>query len=193
MISQPGSYLCRQRPTLPHTFACSTIGAFCGREPANRNPERPSRRMSGCPDGRPLIGVNRLGAISAVVFALLLSACNRSDPVSNDWRAGGLYSTADGKGQFSVVKILVLEPNAVHVRVYKQRFSSRPTSVDPASLTLGQLGGKDSFSIGHLPLSKTSFARWEPVFITQQSNNPCPILNWKDTEHGKRPRVDCSD
>jgi hypothetical protein len=26
LISQSGSYLCRQRPTLPHTFACSTIG-----------------------------------------------------------------------------------------------------------------------------------------------------------------------
>ena len=26
LISQPGPYLCRQRPTLPHTFACSTIG-----------------------------------------------------------------------------------------------------------------------------------------------------------------------
>ena len=26
LISQPGSYLCRQLPTLPHTFACSTIG-----------------------------------------------------------------------------------------------------------------------------------------------------------------------
>jgi hypothetical protein len=26
LISQTGLYLCRQRPTLPHTFACSTIG-----------------------------------------------------------------------------------------------------------------------------------------------------------------------
>ena len=26
LISQRGLYLCRQRPTLPHTFACSTIG-----------------------------------------------------------------------------------------------------------------------------------------------------------------------
>ena len=25
-ISLNGPYLCRQRPTLPHTFACSTIG-----------------------------------------------------------------------------------------------------------------------------------------------------------------------
>src|SRR5262252_9966237 len=27
LISQTGLYLCRQRPTLPHTFACSTIGS----------------------------------------------------------------------------------------------------------------------------------------------------------------------
>jgi hypothetical protein len=26
LLSQRGLYLCRQRPTLPHTFACSTIG-----------------------------------------------------------------------------------------------------------------------------------------------------------------------
>ena len=26
MFSHDGLYLCRQRPTLPHTFACSTIG-----------------------------------------------------------------------------------------------------------------------------------------------------------------------
>ena len=26
LLSQSGLYLCRQRPTLPHTFACSTIG-----------------------------------------------------------------------------------------------------------------------------------------------------------------------
>ena len=26
LISQTGLYLCRQRPTLPHTFACSNIG-----------------------------------------------------------------------------------------------------------------------------------------------------------------------
>src|SRR6266446_2472676 len=38
-ISLNGLYLCRQLPTLPHTFACSTIGPaglnlrrFCGRE-----------------------------------------------------------------------------------------------------------------------------------------------------------------
>jgi hypothetical protein len=59
LLSQRGLYLCRQRPTLPHTFACSTIGparlnlrrsegvsARCLRAGAScRNPEpRPLRR-----------------------------------------------------------------------------------------------------------------------------------------------------
>jgi hypothetical protein len=56
LISQPGSYLCRQRPTPPHTFACSTIGPaglnlrrFAGVGEAgarSRNPERSLRRIS---------------------------------------------------------------------------------------------------------------------------------------------------
>jgi hypothetical protein len=131
--------------------------------------------------------MNKFGAISAIVLVLLLSACNHSESVSNDWRVGALYSTADGKGQFSVVKILVLEPNAVHVRVYKQRFSSRPTSVDPASLTLGKLDGKEAISIGHVPLSRASFASWEPVFITQQSVSDSELeayRTWKEAKGG---------
>src|SRR5260370_15468006 len=107
--------------------------------------------------------------ISGISFALLISACNRANPASADkLRAGGLYSTEDGKGQFTVIKILVLEPDAVHIRIYKQKFSARPSSVEPASLTLGKLGDKDGFSIGHLPLSRRTFASWQPVFISQQ-------------------------
>ena len=129
--------------------------------------------------------MNRLSMISAISLALLIAACTHSKSASNDWRAGGLYSTADGKGRFSVVKILVLEPNAVHVRLYKQRFSSRPTSVDPASLTLGQLNDKDSFSIGHLPLSKASFASWGPVFISQQSISDDELEGYKTRKEAK--------
>ena len=131
--------------------------------------------------------MNRLGVISVISVALILtmSACNHAKSVSNDWRVGGLYSTADGKGQFSVVKILVLEPNAVHVRIYQQRFSTRPTSVDPASLTLGQLDGKQGFSIGHIPLSGSSFARWEPVFITQQSVSDGELEGYKAWKEAK--------
>jgi hypothetical protein len=131
--------------------------------------------------------MSNFSLISAISFALLISACSRANSASGELRAGGLYSTEDGKGQFSVVKILVLEPDAVHIRIYKQRFPSRPASVDPASLTLGKLGDKDGFSIGHLPLSRRTFASWQPVFISQQSVSDSELegyRTWKEAKGG---------
>jgi len=121
--------------------------------------------------------------ILLIGVALLTSACDRKESPADDWRAGGLYSTADGNGRFGVVKILVLEPDAVHVRIYKQTFPTRPTSVDPKSLTLGRIDDKDGFSIGHLPLSRKTFASWQPVFLSQQSVSDNELEGykmWKD-------------
>ena len=129
--------------------------------------------------------MTKFTAISIIFGALLMSACNREKAV--EYRVGGLYSTDDGKGQFGVVKILVLEPDAVHVRIYQQKFSSRPTSIDPISLTLGKLGDKESFSIGHLPLSRRTFSSWEPVFISQQTVSEQELEGykvWKDANGG---------
>jgi hypothetical protein len=125
--------------------------------------------------------------ICAISLALFMSACTRSKSASNDWRVGGLYSTADRKGQYGVVKVLVLEPDAVHIRVYKQTFPTRPAFVDPTSLTLGKLDDKDGFSIGHLPLSRTSFAAWKPVFLSQQSVSESELEGykiWKEANGG---------
>ena len=122
--------------------------------------------------------------ISTLLLAILMSTCNHRG-TTDDWRVGGLYSTEDGKGNFSVVKILALEPDAVHVRVYKQKFRSRPVSVNPASLTLGKLGDKDGFSIGHLPLSPQTFASWKPVFITQQLVSESELEGYKTWKEAK--------
>jgi hypothetical protein len=123
---------------------------------------------------------------SITALALLTLACDRGRVSPENWHAGGLYSTSNGKGEYSVVKILVLDPDVVHVRVYKQKFSSRPTSVDPGSLTLGKLEDKD-FSIGHLPLSRKTFASWDPVFIGQQSVSTSELEGykiWKEANGG---------
>ena len=129
--------------------------------------------------------MTNFSVIWIVFVALLMSACNRGRAV-DEWRVGGLYSTDNGKGQFSVVKILVLEPDSVHVRIYQQKFSSRPTSIDPTLLTLGKLGD-ERFSIGHLPLSRKTFASWEPVFISQQSVSEPEregYKTWKEAKGG---------
>jgi len=121
---------------------------------------------------------------SVIVLALLILACNGKNSASQDWQPGALYSTSDGDGKFGVVKILVLERDAVHVRVYKQKFPSRPASVDPRSLTLAGINDKDGFGIGHLPVSRATFASWEPVFLSQQSVSSEELDGYKMWKEG---------
>ena len=116
--------------------------------------------------------------VSFVAVALMMLGC-RQKSGAEDWHAGGPYSMREDHGQFSVARILVLEPEAVHVRIYKQRFSARPTSVDPASLTLGAYDDKEGFSIGHVPLSRRTFALSDPVFMSQQSVSDKELEGYK--------------
>lgn len=78
---------------------------------------------------------------------------------------GDVYSV-ENEGSFGVVKILAVESDAVHVRVYKEKYSERPKVVDPNKLTLGSINDRDGFGIGHLPISKATFNSWHPVRIT---------------------------
>ena len=142
----------------------------------------------------------RLLFLTSIISSILLGfACDRkksdrdlsyrfswtaAQKTSEMWRAGGLYSVANGNGKFGVVKILVLEPDAVHVRIYKQTFQTRPASVDSQSLTLGGIDDKDGFSIGHAPLSRTTFAAWQPVFLSQQSVSDKELDGYKLWKEG---------
>ena len=64
-----------------------------------------------------------------------------------------------------MAKVLVVDPGVVHVRVYKNRFESRPDSVDVTALTLGTIHDADGFGMGHLPISTENFTSWQPVFL----------------------------
>jgi hypothetical protein len=75
--------------------------------------------------------------------------------------AGGLYSVQD-EGGFGVVKLLVVDEHAAHVRVYTNAYPSRPQRIDPRELSMG--GGGQS-GIGHLPLSRATFDSWSPQLI----------------------------
>src|SRR5688572_24700024 len=75
-----------------------------------------------------------------VILLAGVQACrSRSEQSSGAWQVGGLYSVESGDGDFRVAKVLALDPGVVGVRLYKQKFASRPTSVDPSILTLGSM------------------------------------------------------
>ena len=97
------------------------------------------------------------------------SASTRNAP--SELFEGAYYSIADGE-VFSIARVLKLEPEIVHVRIYKQNFSQRPRSIDPAALTLGIIHDKDGFGMGHLPLRLITFMESDPIFLTHAELKP---------------------
>jgi len=83
-----------------------------------------------------------------------------------EFAAGELYSASwDGDGTFRVVKVLAVDDEAVHVRVYKERFPVRPATVDHGELTLGSVEDADGFGVGHPALALKEFELWDPELI----------------------------
>lgn len=123
--------------------------------------------------------MSRRGKVSLLLLlvaaAVLPSGCAAGRPESKagglhpaGLKAGGLYSVDDGDGSFRVVKLLVLDEDAAHIAIYANKFSARPLTVDPASLTLGSVDDEgEQIGMMHLPLSREAFARDRPVFISQ--------------------------
>ena len=99
---------------------------------------------------------------------------------------GGYYSIADGE-TFSIAKLLKLEEDIVHVRIYKQHFSQRPRSIDPTLLTLGKVTDEDGFGMGHLPLRLGAFKARKPMFVTYSEVKPEELEGyelWKESSGG---------
>jgi hypothetical protein len=112
------------------------------------------------------------------------SVCTRN--VTSELFEGAYYSMIDGEA-FSSAKVPKLEPEIVHVRIYKQHFPQRPRSIDPATLTLGTIHDKDGFGMGHLPLRLATFLNSEPAFLTHGEVKPEELNGynlWKETADG---------
>jgi hypothetical protein len=78
-------------------------------------------------------------------------------------------SVQTGDGSYSIVKILVREVGAIHVRIYKEKFGWRPERVDTETLSLGTVHDEDGVGIGHLPLAEEVFGSWDPVVIGREA------------------------
>ncbi len=99
---------------------------------------------------------------------------------------GAYYSLVDGD-EFSIAKALKVEPEIVHVRIYKERFPQRPCSIDPGQLTLGTVFDKDGFGMGHLPLGLDGVRRRDPRFITHSGVTADELEGyelWKESRGG---------
>jgi hypothetical protein len=88
-------------------------------------------------------------------------------------------------GSYKVVKILAIDQSAVHVRLYAERFSRPPRLVAPTALTLGTIHD-EHHGIGHLPLSRPTFASWLPVRIQHEEVTEDELDGFRIWERSKR-------
>jgi hypothetical protein len=106
--------------------------------------------------------MKRIGVLLLVVSAAGMEGCHRSTELV----VGGVYSVTDEDGGYRIAKLLVHDGGVCHIRLYKQTFSTRPSKVDPQTLSLGTPDDADGFGMGHLPLREASFHAWDPVLIS---------------------------
>jgi hypothetical protein len=101
-----------------------------------------------------------------MVMGFLTSLFGRSRP---NWAEGGLYYTRRKDGSYSVLKILKIDDQGVHVRLYSNQFAEPPKKVDETTLHMAGLHQKpnENLGIGHMPISKKSFVTWHATFVQQ--------------------------
>lgn len=81
---------------------------------------------------------------------------------------GGLYGSRAEDGSFRVVKVLAADEEAVHVRIYANRFEAMPQNVSSTNISIGAAPGSSGFGIGHAPLSREGFLREERTLLATE-------------------------
>ena len=58
---------------------------------------------------------------------------------SEPWIEGGIYSMPSDDGTHAIVKILKLDPEGVHIRVYSNRYAEIPEALDESALYMARV------------------------------------------------------
>ncbi len=96
------------------------------------------------------------------ITILTFSCENQADKI----KAGSICTIEDGEGKFGVVKVLVINDQEAHVKIFKNKYDQRPVKVDIKTLSLGSINDNDGgFGIGHVPLERKGFDNWKPLSV----------------------------
>ena len=107
--------------------------------------------------------------ISLILFiSIPVMAFNCASKNEAKIRPGSICSIEDGEGKFGIIKVLVINDQEAHVKIYKNKYDKRPSKIDIKTLSLGSINDKDGFGIGHVPLDRKEFDSWKPIPIGYQ-------------------------
>ena len=96
------------------------------------------------------------------MFILVIAACTsiRKRP---SLKTGDICTVQEGNGWFGVVKVLLIDADRIHVKMYQNKFDTRPEMIDPASLFMGAVQhDENGITLAHLPYQKSEFNAMKP-------------------------------
>jgi hypothetical protein len=106
---------------------------------------------------------------------------------------GGLYSIENGDEGYRIAKLLAYGDGTYHVRVYAQKFPSRPSTVDPSTLSIERYDFPGGGGFGHLPLGESGFLYWKRVLIMKTTVKPDELVGYNMWKRGAAKRSDPAD
>ncbi len=84
------------------------------------------------------------------------------EPTNSNYRNGSICTIESGNGGFGIIKVLAIDRGSVHIKIYQNKYTTRPDSVDLSSLGMGSIDDPAGFGIGHVPLVQEGFDKWKP-------------------------------
>lgn len=86
-------------------------------------------------------------------------------------KEGGIYSTLQEEGTYTVLKVLKIDKEGVHVRMYSNVYKTPPRQIDESTLYMAGMNRKpdEALGMGHAPISNESFSTWGATFVQQSS------------------------
>jgi hypothetical protein len=118
---------------------------------------------------------NQLTIITILLtLCSLLIGCSGSGGGPSGLKEGGIYSFKNENGAFSVLKILKVESDGLHIRIYSNQFDAPPTQVDEGTLIIAGLDHKPNEILGQadLPILKERFDNYKATFVQQSTVKP---------------------
>ena len=124
--------------------------------------------------------MRKIAAFMGLVGLLSIFGCSETT-----YKPGDLYSVDDGKGKIAIVKVLVVDPKVIHLRLYKNTFEERPKTIDTKELSLGRIGEEGAIGIGHIPLDIAGFKDWKPELLLNEEVKKEELVGynfWKESQ-----------
>ena len=113
-----------------------------------------------------------LGSLLALTasLAVLAAACG-NQAAERDYEAGNIYWAPADNGAFFVFKVLDIDDDAIHIRIFSNGFAEPPSSVDESTLYIDEFGTGplDGTGFAHTFVEWRWFDGWETGLVQEST------------------------